>query len=269
MTIHLECQKPIDLYKILVNLPPLGDARSNSPTIPLGLRTAKKVFHWNPKALSQMNSDTTQPRFYAWELISETYLLYDNWNLIAEFYKTSTQPKISFVKRTYLWRLNISGSLQSAGGVGELLTSTDHSTVKPTTYAAAYDDNGALVALGNVSNGRQSTRYQYNPFSQVLQANGPAAASHLFSFSTKYKDDETSLLYYGYLHYDPDTARWLSRDPIGVTAFLQQYAQGKDTYELATLEEVTLCVETRILPLDPQLGSKQCKLLTLVILGKL
>jgi RHS repeat-associated protein len=34
-------------------------------------------------------------------------------------------------------------------------------------------------------------------------------------FSTKYQDDETDLLYYGYRYYVPSTGRWLSRDPIG------------------------------------------------------
>lgn len=34
-----------------------------------------------------------------------------------------------------------------------------------------------------------------------------------FRFSTKYQDDETDLLYYGYRHYNASTGRWLSRDP--------------------------------------------------------
>jgi RHS repeat-associated protein len=36
-----------------------------------------------------------------------------------------------------------------------------------------------------------------------------------FRFSTKYDDDETDLLYYGYRYYNPSTGRWISRDPIG------------------------------------------------------
>jgi RHS repeat-associated protein len=34
-------------------------------------------------------------------------------------------------------------------------------------------------------------------------------------FSSKYDDDETDFLYYGYRFYNPSTGRWLSRDPIG------------------------------------------------------
>jgi len=35
-----------------------------------------------------------------------------------------------------------------------------------------------------------------------------------FRFSTKYQDEETGWLYYGYRYYDASTGRWLSRDPI-------------------------------------------------------
>jgi RHS repeat-associated protein len=40
------------------------------------------------------------------------------------------------------------------------------------------------------------------------------ATANPFRFSTKYQDDETGLLYYGYRYYDASTGRWLSRDPI-------------------------------------------------------
>ena len=35
-----------------------------------------------------------------------------------------------------------------------------------------------------------------------------------FRFSAKYTDLETGLLYYGYRYYQPNTGRWLSRDPM-------------------------------------------------------
>jgi RHS repeat-associated protein len=35
-----------------------------------------------------------------------------------------------------------------------------------------------------------------------------------FRFSTKYLDQETGLLYYGYRYYQPESGRWLGRDPI-------------------------------------------------------
>jgi RHS repeat-associated protein len=40
------------------------------------------------------------------------------------------------------------------------------------------------------------------------------AKANPFRFSTKFQDDETDLLYYGYRYYNASTGRWLSRDPI-------------------------------------------------------
>ena len=53
------------------------------------------------------------------------------------------------------------------------------------------------------------------PFGEVIRATGPMAKSNPFRFSTKYQDDETDFLYYGYRYYSPSTGRWLSRDPAG------------------------------------------------------
>ena len=36
-----------------------------------------------------------------------------------------------------------------------------------------------------------------------------------FGFSTKYRDAESGLIYYGYRWYDPESMRWISRDPLG------------------------------------------------------
>ncbi len=111
--------------------------------------------------------------------------------------------------------------MQSGGGVSGLLTVADHSTSKPTTYAAVY--NGNLVALVNADDGRQRTGYQYDPFGQVLEADGPTAALNPFGFPTKYRDAETSLLYCSYRHYNTNTARWFSCDPIEEQGRLNLY----------------------------------------------
>ena len=53
------------------------------------------------------------------------------------------------------------------------------------------------------------------PFGEVIRATGPMAKANPFRFSTKYQDDETDLLYYGYRYYNASTGRWNSRDPLG------------------------------------------------------
>jgi RHS repeat-associated protein len=54
----------------------------------------------------------------------------------------------------------------------------------------------------------------YGPFGEVIRATGPMAKANPFRFSTKYQDDESDLLYYGYRYYNASTGRWLSRDPL-------------------------------------------------------
>ena len=51
------------------------------------------------------------------------------------------------------------------------------------------------------------------PFGEVLRATGPMAKANPFRFSTKYQDDETDLLYYGYRYYSASTGRWMSSGP--------------------------------------------------------
>jgi RHS repeat-associated protein len=57
------------------------------------------------------------------------------------------------------------------------------------------------------------------PFGEVIRATGPLAKANPFRFSTKYQDDETDLLYYGYRFYSPSTGRWLNRDPFAEIGF--------------------------------------------------
>jgi RHS repeat-associated protein len=53
---------------------------------------------------------------------------------------------------------------------------------------------------------------------------GDMAKVNPFGFSTKYTDNETDLVYYGYRYYSPALGRWLSRDPIEEQGGLNLYA---------------------------------------------
>jgi|GEM_PF-4681991 len=52
------------------------------------------------------------------------------------------------------------------------------------------------------------------PFGEVIRATGPMAKANPFRFSTKYQDDESDLVYYGYRFYNASTGRWVNRDPL-------------------------------------------------------
>jgi RHS repeat-associated protein len=130
---------------------------------------------------------------------------YDGWNLIA------TLNSSLAILNSYLWGSDLSGSIQGAGGVGGLLA--ENIAGNGVQYVA-YDGNGNVSALVNAANGATVANYEYGPFGEVIRATGPMAKLNPFRFSTKYEDDETDLLYYGYRYYNASTGRWLSRDPI-------------------------------------------------------
>jgi RHS repeat-associated protein len=91
-------------------------------------------------------------------------------------------------------------------------------------YFAAYDGNGNVVALVNGSDGADAAQYEYGPFGEPIRVSGALAKVNPFRFSSKYQDDESDLLYYGYRYYSPSTGRWLSRDPIDTDGGLNIYA---------------------------------------------
>ena len=78
------------------------------------------------------------------------------------------------------------------------------------------------------------------PFGEVIRATGPMAKANPFRFSTKFDDDETDFLYFGYRYYIPSTGRWLSRDPLGEAAFFSFYSQSKPLSESKTLARAAL-----------------------------
>src|SRR5271157_750072 len=132
---------------------------------------------------------------------------YDGWNLIGEL-----APNGSLI-RGYVWGTDLSGSMQGAGGVGGLIEVSYYGAA-PANCFVAFDGNGNVSALVNAADGSVPAQYDYGPFGEVIRATGPMAKLNPFRFSTKYQDDESDLVYYGYRYYNASTGRWLSRDPI-------------------------------------------------------
>src|SRR5947209_758899 len=136
---------------------------------------------------------------------STNKFLYDDWNLIAEVNNTNS------VIRSYSWGLDLSGTVQGAGGVGGLLTLTV--VTNSANYSVGYDGNGNVASIVSAANGAMSANYEYGPFGETIRAEGPAANPNPCRFSTKFTDDECDFLYFGYRYYNPSGGRWSSRDP--------------------------------------------------------
>ena len=138
-------------------------------------------------------------------VLVDNKFVYDGWNLIAVLSSSSS------LLSSFTWGLDLSGSIQGAGGVGGLLAVTDATLG---THFCAYDGNGNLTGLVKASDGDVSANYEYGPFGELIRKSGLMANANPFRFSTKYQDDESDMLYYGYRSYNASTGRWLSRDPI-------------------------------------------------------
>ena len=141
-------------------------------------------------------------------VIEDRYFIYDGWNVIEETIAPATGPVET---AEAVWGADLSGTAQGAGGVGGLLLR--ESSANGASYYH-YDGNGNVTALTS-GTGTVQAAYTYGPFGETLRAVGPLAQANPWRFSTKYQDEETGLLYYGYRFYNPTDGRWLSRDPIG------------------------------------------------------
>lgn len=150
-------------------------------------------------------------------VLSTTRFIYNGWNLIAEYTVSSSSTLI--LDRSFTWGIDLSGSGSGAGGVGGLLLMQDSSG----QFEYGYDGNGNVSCVVNRATGATVAEYEYSPFGEPLRATGVYAQLNPFRFSTKYVDDETGLLYYGYRYYDPHNGRFLGRDSKGEDGGLNLY----------------------------------------------
>ena len=142
--------------------------------------------------------------------------LYDQWNMLAEIDTTSTAQLL----RSYEWGMDVSGTMDGAGGVGGQLiqrhypvSSNQHQASG--AHAPCFDGNGNITELINLANASVSARYEYGPFGETISVDGGAVAeANPFRFSTKYLDAETGIVNYELRPYRTSNGRWLLRDPM-------------------------------------------------------
>jgi RHS repeat-associated protein len=159
----------------------------------------------------------------------EERFLYDVWNLIATY---QLQTSNLTLQTSYTWGLDLSQTLQGAGGVGGLLGVAEFSGSHVGVYHFTYDVNGNVSEVLDDAGGI-AAHYEYDPFGGLARSDGAYADVNPFRFSSKYLDVETELYYYGYRHYDPTTGRWPNRDPIGEEGGLNVYGMvGNDSVNL-------------------------------------
>ncbi|MCP4347874.1 MAG: hypothetical protein GY795_20415 [Desulfobacterales bacterium] len=126
-------------------------------------------------------------------------------------------------------------------------------------YYYLYDANGNVGQLANAADGSIAAHYEYDPFGNIIKAEGEYRDRNPYRFSTKYIDSETGLIYYGYRYLSADIGRWLSRDPIGEQGGITLYLfvrnnpiNETDPYglEVLTPDTVMSMIATDIVPIS-------------------
>jgi RHS repeat-associated protein len=147
------------------------------------------------------------------------------WTLL---YRELIQNAVAIEKYRYTWGLDVSGTLEGAGGVGGLLAierNVNNNYSWDIRYPH-YDANGNIMALSN-SSGQISARYRYDAFGKTILSTDVDGTGwntkNIHSFSTKPTLGNHKLHYYGYRWYDASNGRWINRDPIEEKGGLNLY----------------------------------------------
>jgi RHS repeat-associated protein len=147
-----------------------------------------------------------------WVTTNETRCVYDG-ELPLQERAGNNQPAV-----TYTRGVDLSLSLDGAGGIGGLLARTDSSG------SLFYHADGA----GNVTalmNSRQEVvaRYLYSPFGGTVAQWGSMAEANAMRFSSMPLHRASGLSLYLFRAYDPGLQRWLTRDLIGERGGINLY----------------------------------------------
>jgi len=138
---------------------------------------------------------------------SQISFLYNGWNVELEYENGAYARRMT-------WGLDLSQTLQGAGGVGGLIMTEELPSGggAPIPHFPTYDGNGNITAWVNAS-GTVTARQRYDAFGNIIEQTGTPPSR--YGYSTKPIELVTGFLYYGNRFYDPETGRWPSRDPIG------------------------------------------------------
>src|SRR5580658_844628 len=138
----------------------------------------------------------------AWTSTNVTYYVYDGMTVLQERNASST-PEV-----TYTRGLDLSASLNGAGGISGLLSRTDGNG---TTFYHS-DGNGNITGLID-TNANMVARYEYDGFGRRLAQSGSMASVNEMGFSSM-PTSPNGIVGFPFRFYEPNFGRWLNRDPI-------------------------------------------------------
>jgi len=171
---------------------------------------------WQYDALGRRIRQTT----WSWLVQSNLWMVTEDLRMVSDplvFGRNVLELNASnnALMRSYVWGLDLSGTMDGYSGVGGLLWATLHaaSGAAAGTHFAVYDRNGNVVGLVSATTGTETACYEFGPFGEPIRVTGPAASLNLFRLSKKRTDNNTDLVLYEYRD-SPSLGRWVSRYPI-------------------------------------------------------
>ena len=175
------------------------------PTVPASARVHEDWSYlpdgrWNQRIVSIWNTNTL-----SYQPSTTNRFVWDGQVLMAILDQTNG------LVMSFMRGLDLSGTIQGAGGVGGLLAINFKTNG---THFVTYDGNGNVAGLVNAADGTASANYEYDPFGQTLRITGPVAKWNPIRFSTQFADDVVGDVKYLYRDYVPNTGRWPNRDPL-------------------------------------------------------
>jgi RHS repeat-associated protein len=129
---------------------------------------------------------------------------------------SSSNPTVTYTRGT-----DLSGTFEGAGGIGGLLARSAHAgstPFQPNSHAFYHADGNGNVTYLTRADASAVGVYKYDPFGRTLATSGALASANRMRFSSKpwvqSASGSSGYYAYGYRFYDPQSQRWLNRDPI-------------------------------------------------------
>jgi RHS repeat-associated protein len=234
---------------------------TRSAAITAGVPRTRLDFAYDAEGRRTQKSVLTNWNGSVYQTTNVTRFLYDpgiqtggGWNLLAEVDGANN------VRRSYAWGLDLMGTLETEGNIGGLLMVVDHTGGSAVCHFAAYDGNGNLTALVKTDQ-TVAARYEYGPFGEPIRLTGALAKANPFRWSTKFTDEESGLVDYGYRLYSSSLGRWMSRDPIEEEGGNSQFKESiMVTYSVSlniVSRSTTLKALTAVLRIEPDPDSPE------------
>ncbi len=143
-----------------------------------------------------------------WTQTNEIHFIYDGYVILQERDGNNNVGMITLTRG-----LDVSGTMQGAGGIGGLLAMTENAALSPIHSYYHSDGNGNVTCLFS-SNDAVIAQYSFDPFGNPTKLCGPKSAGNRYRFSSKPIDTDSGAYDFCSRWLLPNLQRWLNSDPI-------------------------------------------------------